>query len=176
MANADFDRSDPGFASQAFGTADACESPVQTPLQRRLAAAEAHLPAPLTKPGGGCGAVPGADAGRRSGPGRSKAPGAYNQAKNWYTAGVPADGGTPSARSWLSGEYGSQCADHRPESGPGRQPGVPGGADCFAAVCGLPCQRTSARRDAHDVRSQCSSGGGQSTSCTQRCSSGRKTL
>lgn len=93
MANADFDRSDPGFASQAFGAADAYESPVRTPLQRRLAAAEAHLPAPLTKPVVAVALCLVLMLGGAVGLGGAKLRGAYNQAKNWYTAGVPADGG-----------------------------------------------------------------------------------
>lgn len=92
MANADFTRPGPGRESQDLGAAEAA-SPGLTPMQRRLAAVEARLPAPLTRTAAAVALCLVLMLGGAVGLGGAKLRGAYNQAKGWYTDGVSADGG-----------------------------------------------------------------------------------
>lgn len=91
MANADFTRPGPGRDPADYGAETA--APSLTPMQRRLAAVEAKLPAPLTKPAVAAALCLVLMLGGAVGLGGAKLRGAYTQAKSWYTAGVSEDGG-----------------------------------------------------------------------------------
>lgn len=97
MANAEFEQkknASGGFDASSYRRAETAQPRRSlSPLQTKLAAAEKALPAPLRTRAAALLLAVVILAGSLVGMGGAKLRGRYNEAKSWYTVGVPADNG-----------------------------------------------------------------------------------